>query len=259
VRAAARDVEQALAALDRRGFLRLAGGLAALGVLPAGCGGVPPALAPPPDRALLVLSPRGYATFQAFAMALTGPRAAAAIAARELDPGAAADAWVARLPALGGALGQGLALLEWGVWPLLPKWAPFTRLDPTGRERVLQDLQRSRLDLKRDLYKGLKSLATLAVYAHPAAHRLTGFPGPFDAAGIALAMAELEEEPPSPRLPACTRCGPACSSCPSASGRGCACPCARTAARRWSRRWTTTSSCRPPTSPRCPGSWTRAW
>jgi hypothetical protein len=191
--AAAREAERALAALDRRGFLRLAGGLGALGVLPAGCGGVAPELAPPPGRALQALSPRGYATFQAFAMALAGPRAAAAIAARELDPAAAGDAWVARVPALGEALGQGLALLEWGVWPLLPKWAPFTALDARGRERVLADLQRSRMALKRDLYKGLKSLATLAVYAQPAARRWIGHPGPFDAAGIARAMSELGE------------------------------------------------------------------
>jgi len=254
--AGARDAERALAALDRRAFLRLTGALAATGLLPAGCGGVAPELAPPTE--LQALSPRGYATFQAFAMALAGPRAAAAIAARELDPAAAADAWVARLPALGAALGQGLALLEWGVWPLLPKWAPFTGLDLAGRERVLEDLQRSRLAVKRDLYKGLKSLATLAVYAQPAARRLTGFPGPFDAAGIATAMADLQEEPPSPRPRPCTRSAPACTSCPSASDRACGCPCACTAARRWSARWTTTSSCRRPTSPPCPGSWTRA-
>src|SRR5690606_7624895 len=130
-------------------------------------------------------STRGYATFQAFAMRLAGPRGAAAIAGGSLDPAGAADAWVARLPALGDALGQGLALLEWGVWPLLPKLRPFTSLDPVGQDRVMADLLRSRMVLKRDLYKGLKSLATLTLYAAPAARPLVGFPGPFDGPGIA--------------------------------------------------------------------------
>jgi hypothetical protein len=184
---------EALARLDRRGFLRLAGGLAAAGLLPTGCGGepwrVPAALAPPGDLRLESLSPRGYATFQAFAMRLAGPSAAAAIAARELDPAAAADRWVARLPARGGALGKGLAALEWGVWPLLPKWRPFTALDGVAQDQVIEDLSRSRMDAKRDLYRGLKSLATLVVYTDPAARAWIGHPGPFDAAGIRAAMA----------------------------------------------------------------------
>src|SRR5690606_2934464 len=136
-----------------------------------------------------------------------GPRAAAAIAAGALDPAGAADAWVARRTSLRDALEQGLALLEWGVWPLLPKVRPFTSLDPAGQDRVVADLQRSRVDLKRDLYKGLKSLASLGVYAAPAARPLVGFPGPFDGPGIAAAMADLEEEePPSPPRRACARC-----------------------------------------------------
>jgi hypothetical protein len=207
---AAAAAEAALATLDRRAFLRSVAVLAAAGLVPAGCGGVPPALAPAPDRALLALSPRAYATFQAFAMRLAGPRAAAAIAAGALDPAGAADAWVARLPALGGALGQGLALLEWGVWPLLPKLRPFTGLDPGAQDRVIGNLQRSRLAVKRDLYRGLKSLATLGVFSAPAARSLVGFPGPFDGPGIAMAMSELEEEPPAaPREGAGSRKPPA--------------------------------------------------
>jgi len=254
----ARDAEAALAALDRRAFLRLAGALAAAGLLPAGCGGVPPALAPPPGRALRALSPRGYATFQAFAMRLAGPRVAAAVEARVLDPAGAADAWVARLPALGTALGQGLALLEWGVWPVLPKLGTFTGLAPEEQDRVIGNLQQSRFDVKRDLYRGLKSLATLVVYAAPATRPLVGFPGPFDAAGIAIAMSDLEEEPPSPLPPRCGRSARASTSCRPASGRACASRCASTAARSWWRRWTTRCSCRPRTSPPCRASSTRA-
>jgi hypothetical protein len=185
---AADAAERTLASLDRRGFLRLAGALAATGLLPTGCGGVPPELAPPAGLRLAVLSPRAYATLQAFALRLVGPRAAAAIRVGRLDPAAAADAWVARLPALAAPLGQGLWLLEWAVRPLLPKWRPFTALDTGAQDLVLEDLSRSRMDAKRDLYKGLRSLVMVGVYAQPAARELVGHPGPFDAEGIREAM-----------------------------------------------------------------------
>jgi len=182
------DVAEPFARLNRRSFLRLAGGLAATGLLPTGCGGVPPALAPSSDLVLGVLSPRAYATFTAVAMRCVGPRGAEAIQARRIDPARAADLWVARLPALAGPLVQGLWLLEWGVAPLVAKWRPFTALDGAGQDRVLEDLMRSRLDLKRDLFKGLKSLSMLVTYSAPESRALVGYPGPFDAAGIAAAM-----------------------------------------------------------------------
>lgn len=186
--AAAEPAEAALARLDRRAFLRLAGLATAAGVLPVGCGALPPALAPPPGLPLAVLSPRAYATFQAFALRLVGPACGALIVERRIDPAAAADAWIARLPALAGALGQGLAVLEWAVWPLLPKLAPFTSLAPDAQDRVLENLLRSRVALKRDLYRGLKSLATLTVYTQPAVRSRLGHPGPFSAEGIRAAM-----------------------------------------------------------------------
>lgn len=203
---ASASAREALARLDRRGFLRLAGGLAAAGLLPTACGGdgpqLPAVLTPPRALELESLSPRGYATFQAFAMRLAGPRAAASIAARELDPAAAADRWVARLPALAGALSDGLTLLEWGVWPLLPKLRPFTALEGAAQDRVIENLLRSRVALKRDLYRGLKSLATLVVYTDPAARAWTGHPGPFDAAGIAVAMTWRQESGTGGQAPA---------------------------------------------------------
>ena len=185
-------VREAIRSMDRRGFLRLAGAVAALGgssLLAAGCGGgVPAELAPPTGLALRVLSTRGYATFQVAAMRLVGPRGAEAIRARRVDPAAAADAWVARLPGLAATLGQGLWLLEFGVQPLVAKWRPFTALGAGEQQRVLENLMESRLDVKRDLFKGLKSLAMLTFYAQPAGRALTGYPGPFDRAGIAEAM-----------------------------------------------------------------------
>jgi len=182
------DVIEPFARLDRRGFLRFAAALAATGMLPAGCGGVPAQLNPPAGVDLQVLSPRSYATFQAVAMRCVGPRGAEVIRAGRIDPARAADLWVARLPALAGPLVQALWVLEWGVAPLVAKWRPFTALDGASQDRVLEDLMRSRLDLKRDLFKGLKSLSMLTFYSDPASRALDGYPGAFDAAGIVAAM-----------------------------------------------------------------------
>lgn len=186
-----RDVAAALGALDRRAFLRLAGAVAALGLTPSGCGGVPRELAPPAGLELRALSPRGYATFRAAAMRLVGHRGAEAIRSGRLDPAAAADAWVARLPGLRAALGQGLWVLEFGVYPVVAKWQPFTALAGSSQDAVLGNLMESRWDLKRDLFKGMKSLAMLAFYAQPASRALIGYPGPFDREGIAEAMSDL--------------------------------------------------------------------
>ena len=179
---------EAVLALDRRGFLRLATVCAALGYV--GCRGsaLPASLAPPVDLELRVFSLRAYATFQAAAMRLLGARGEEAIRARRVDPAAAADAWVARLPGLGATLAQALWVLEFGVYPLVAKWRPFTALDAREQDLVLEDLMQSRWDTKRDLFKGLKSLAMLAYYADPASRAAIGHPGPFDRQGIALAM-----------------------------------------------------------------------
>ncbi len=187
----------ALAPLQRRAFLRFAGVVAATTLLPSGCSAVSSDLRPLSADTLSVLSPRAYATFQAFSMRLAGPGLAREIRARNLDPAGVADAWVARRPALGDALGQGLVVLEWAVWPLLPKWRPFTSLHDTGQDRVLASLAASRMDLLRDLYRGLKSLATLALYTQPAVRRSLGAPDPFDVPGIALALRELPRDPKS--------------------------------------------------------------
>ena len=188
------EVAEPFARLDRRGFLRLSGALLGTGVLPLACGGAPAALQPPEGLALARFSPRGYATFQAVAIRVVGPSGADAIRARRIDPARAADQWAVRVPALAGPLLQGLGVLEWGVAPLVAKWRPFTALDGAGQDRVLEDLMRSRLDLKRDLFKGLRSLALLTFYSNPASRALVGHPGALDAAGITLAMADLPGE-----------------------------------------------------------------
>lgn len=179
VPSATSDLARAAATLDRRAFLRLAATAAAAGLLPSGCGNVPPALVAPPDLTLIVLTPRAYATFTAVALRVVGPAGAEMIAARTIDVGVAADTWLARTPALATPITEGLAVLEFGVWPLVNKLRPFTALDGDAQDRVLDDLMRSRLDLKGALFQGLRALSLLSFYSSPGSRRLTGYPGPF--------------------------------------------------------------------------------
>ena len=183
----AHEVEAAGAALERRAFLRLAGVAVGLGMLPSGCGGLPDVLAP--QRALGALTPRTYAVFTAAAMRLVGPKGAAMIADRTVDVGLLADDWLARTPAVAGPLGQALLLLEFGVWPLFGKVWPFTALDDGAQDAVLSECMTSRLDTKRALFRGIRSLAMLTFYGAPATSALTRFPGPFGDGTVTIADA----------------------------------------------------------------------
>jgi hypothetical protein len=175
----------ALARIDRRAFLRLGGAAAAAGLLPVACG----AGAPPPPIPLAVLTPRAYATFNAATRRIVGARGAALIERGEVDPAAAADDFAARNPAIAGALGSALAFLEWAPWPLVPKLRPFTSLDGPAQDRVLDALMRARIDVLRDVFKGVKSIAALCFYANPATRALTGFPGPFGTSAVPISAA----------------------------------------------------------------------
>lgn len=191
------DPARALAALDRRSFLRLAGLVAASGLLPAGCAPELPAqLRPPQGIALRALSARGYATLTAATARLVGEPGASWIADGRVRPAASADAWLAATPALAGPLAQGLVALEFGVWPLLGKLRPFTALVPAQQDALLEELAGSRLALKRDLFRGLRSIAFLSFYADPEVRPLIGHPGPFGRGGVAIADAMTYEVAP---------------------------------------------------------------
>lgn len=172
--------------LDRRAFLRLAAVATAAGLLPSGCGKVPPVLAPPAGLALTVLSPRAYATFTAIASRVIGPAGADLIASRTIDVGAAADAWLVRTPALAAPLAQALAVVEFGVWPLVRKVRAFTALDGNAQDLVLDDLMRSRVDLKASIFQGVRGLSLLSFYSSAASRALTGYPGPFGSERIPI-------------------------------------------------------------------------
>ncbi len=180
---------RAAATLNRRAFLRLVAVATAAGLAPSGCDRVPEPLLPSDGGTLEVLSPRSYATFTAAAARVVGPAGAALIAARSIDVGSAADAWLAREPSLAGPIGHALVALEHGVWPLVAKVRPFTALAGEAQDRVLDDLMRSRLDLKQAIFQGVRSLALLTLYSSPASRVLTGYPGPFGNTRIGIAQA----------------------------------------------------------------------
>jgi hypothetical protein len=187
----------ALAPLDRRSFLRLAGLALAAGLAPSGCArALPEWMRPPAQAPLRVLSPRSYAVLAAASARLVGGEGAAWIAAGRVRPAATADAWLATVPDLAGPLSQGLALLEWGVVPLIGKLLPFTALGPAAQDTVLGELLHSRLALKRDLFRGLRSVAYLTFYADPAVRPLIGHPGPFGRGDVSIAEAMRYEVAP---------------------------------------------------------------
>ena len=183
------ELLRATVLLGRRRFLQTVGVVAGFGLVPSGCAGVPPSMAPPPSVKLGVLSPRTYAVFTAAASRIVGPRGAALIAARTVDVGTLADAWLARTPALAGPLGQALLVLELGVWPLVGKLRPFTALDGPSQDAVLGECMTSRIELKRSIFRGIRSLALLTFYGSAATQPLTGFPGPFGTGSVTIADA----------------------------------------------------------------------
>jgi hypothetical protein len=184
------DFAAALRPLSRRSFLRLAGAAAAAGLLPTGCGGERAAwLRPPAGTVLNHLSERGYAVLAAATARMVGGTGAEWIAEGRIAPAATADAWLDATPDLAGPLGQGLLLLEFAVFPLLPKLRPFTALPATGQCGVLADLSGSEIGWKRELFKGVRSIAFLTFYSDPAVRPLIGHPGPFGRGPVRIADA----------------------------------------------------------------------
>jgi hypothetical protein len=187
----AASLRRDLAALDRRGFLRLAGIAAASGLVP-GCADAPEDQPVPVDLALEHLSPRGYTVLNAASARFAGPQGAALVRAGALDPGRAADRFLSESPDLAGPVEQALWVLEFGVWPLLGKLRPFTALDDPARDAVLRELMTSRLALKRVAFNGLRSLGLLAFYGALSEHRPPGVTLGAIPAGVTPAHAVAE-------------------------------------------------------------------
>jgi hypothetical protein len=110
---------------------------------------------------------------------------------RTVDVGRTADGFLARAPTLAGPFSQALLVLEFGVWPLVPKGHRFTGLDGRAQDGVLDDLMRSRFDLKRQIFAGVRSLAMLAFYGSPASRAVSGYPGPFGSEQVPIGAAMI--------------------------------------------------------------------
>lgn len=187
-------VARAAAGLNRRAFLRAVAGATAAGIVPTGCSAPTAAwLQPPANATLQILSLRQYAALSALAARIAGPRAAAEIIAQRLTPALRADTWLATAPSLRGPITQALTVVEFGIYPLVPKLRPFTALTDSAQDAVLQRLQTGRFELQRALFAGLRSVALLGVYLSPEAYALIHYPGPFGTERVSIgdAMAAL--------------------------------------------------------------------
>lgn len=194
-----RELAAAARDLDRRAFLRGVGGLAALGLLPAGsvaCAEAPDGLGPPSGVSLRVLTPRTYAVLNTASLSLVGPPGAALVASGRVDPARNADTFLAASPALAAPLGQALLALEFGPWPLLRKLRPFTSLSRVDRDAILEQCMRSRWALTRRLFGGVRAVALLAFYAAPQARALARYPGAPGVAPVSVAEAMVWPEEP---------------------------------------------------------------
>jgi len=172
-----REAAEALAALDRRAFLRLLAAAAASGLAPAGCGGAPEAYRPPPGLVLRHLSPRGYAVLRAAAERLVGGRGGELLRAGAVDPAPAVEELLASSPELAGPLGRALLVLELGLPPLIFKLRPFSALAAPERDRVLRELASSPWALQRALFRGVRSVALLGFYGSAACQPVSRYPG----------------------------------------------------------------------------------
>ena len=125
----------------------------------------------------------------AAAARVAGPPVADLVRRRLVEPGRNVEMFLAGAPELGAALRHALLALEFGAPPLLGKLRPFTALDERSRDAVLTELRDSRIELKRRIFRGVKSAALLGVYAGAASYPAIGYPGPDGLPGVSIADA----------------------------------------------------------------------
>jgi hypothetical protein len=160
--------------IDRRGFLRTTGGgavaAAVAGWLTPVAAGAYAAPASPPEA----LSPKEHAVVVAAAEAL--------LVGVPVPPARIADRLDAELAAVGDPVladtKVALLLLEHGTI-LGGHLARFTRLEPEERLAYLAGWGRSRFNLRRAIYRAVKSFVHFYGYADDATRPLTGFDGPW--------------------------------------------------------------------------------
>ncbi|HEX2568825.1 MAG TPA: gluconate 2-dehydrogenase subunit 3 family protein [Polyangia bacterium] len=124
---------------------------------------------------LRVLSPKEYLVLMAVCRRLLAPDEAGAPAPDEIGVGLNVDRYLGELdPSLVGQLQALLHLVEHGS----SLRGRFTRLSPEAQDEILATWESSRLDVRRQGFQALKTLAVLGYYDDPRTFALLGYPGP---------------------------------------------------------------------------------
>lgn len=128
---------------------------------------------------LRALSTKEALILAAIARRMVAPDERGAPSPDELASVRAADEYIAGLPeALRADLKALLHLVEHAPVLFNLRFSRFTRLDAAGQDAVLESWARSRLDLRRQGFAGLKSLVMLGYYGDPRTFAIPGWPGP---------------------------------------------------------------------------------
>lgn len=124
---------------------------------------------------LRVLSPKEYLVLMAVCRRILAPDEAGAPTPDEVGVGLNVDRYLGELdPSLVTQLRALLHLVEHGS----SLSGRFTRLGPEAQDAVLAAWESSRLDVRRQGFQALKTLAVLGYYDDPRTFALLGYPGP---------------------------------------------------------------------------------
>jgi hypothetical protein len=166
--------------MDRRTFVKVGLGGAALLAL-SGVGlSLLPSKARAPGKALQVLSPQSFSVLAAIADRLC-PANGLFPAASELEVAESIDLLLTRChPAVAAELAQVLQLFENGLANVLfdARFSTFTSADPATQDAALEAWRTSALPVRRTAFKALHGLVAGAYYGHPRAWPALGYAGP---------------------------------------------------------------------------------
>jgi hypothetical protein len=164
-------------ATDRRGFLRLLGGAAALGALAELPAARLAAAGADASGRFFSDSEREILTQVVERLVDTGePGAPAVRATHAID---VIDRLCAGLdPSLTRPLPSLLRLVEWGPWLFDFAFSRFTRLDAAGQDASLRGWMTSRLALRRRGFLALRNLASFGYWSQEETWPLIGYAGP---------------------------------------------------------------------------------
>jgi hypothetical protein len=173
-------------AISRRSILRY--GLFGAGLLAVGGVGLGlrPGTVRLPARPLKALDERGFSTLAALADRVN-PGGGGAPAAHELQVAEKIDDLLATCdPGLTAEISQALALFENAVTGLLfdGRPTPFSAATPEQQDAAIESWRTSRLHLRRQVYKALRTLCASTYYASPESWASVGYPGPPDLSGF---------------------------------------------------------------------------